>query len=199
MGRSRKLPKIFLASCSPRRRDILKRAGILFSVVQTSYIEKFHPKLSPAQNAIHAARGKVNHARIRSKIGYVLGADTFIYFRGHMIGKPRNLEDARRILRLLSGKTHYVYTGLALRNLATGETRTCYEKSKVVFKNFSDATIETYVRKWRPLDKAGAYAIQEDGRKLIRLVRGSRSNVIGLPMELVKSELRKCLKADALT
>ena len=197
MPEPRKKPHIFLASQSPRRRELLKRTGISFRVVRSTYVERMNPKLSPSRNAVQMACGKVEHARVRSREGFVLGADTFIFLRGRIIGKPRNVKDACRILRLLSGKTHYVYTGLAIRNLATGAVQSSYAKSKVVFKKLSDSAIEKYVYEWRPLDKAGAYAIQEDGRKLIRSIRGSRSNVMGLPMELVKSELKKCLKDDA--
>lgn len=143
------------------------------------------------------ARGKAERARVKVRSGYVVGADTFIYFRGKIIGKPRDLNDACQILKLLSGKAHYVYTGLAIRSLSSGRIRTSYAKSKVVFRKLSSSVIEDYVRRFRPLDKAGAYAIQQDGRKLIKALYGSRSNVVGLPVELLKSELRKCVKADA--
>lgn len=187
--------KLFLASRSPRRRELLKRTGYSFKIVPSSYVEKVDSRRTPSGNAMNMARGKAECARVRAGTGCVLGADTFIYFRGRIIGKPKNMREARRILRLLSGKAHYVYTGLALRNLATGKVRTSYAKSKVVFKKLSADVIEAYVRKNRPLDKAGAYAIQEDGPKLIRAIYGSRSNVIGLPMELLRSELRKSAKA----
>ncbi len=190
-------PKIFLASRSPRRRKLLKRAGYSFKIVPSSYVEKLDSQLTPSANAMNMARGKAECACASGKTGYVLGADTFIYFRGRIIGKPKNAKDACRILRLLSGKRHYVYTGLALRSLVMGEMRTSYAKSKVIFKKLSEKVIEDYVRKNRPLDKAGAYAIQEDGHKLIKAILGSRSNVIGLPMELLKSELKKFAKADA--
>ena len=189
--------KLFLASRSPRRRELLKRAGYSFKIVASSYVEKVDAWRTPSGNAMNMARGKTECARVRANAGCVLGADTFIYFHGRIMGKPKNMRDACRILRLLSGKAHYVYTGLALRSLATGKVRTSYAKSKVVFKKLSGDVIEEYIQKNRPLDKAGAYAIQEDGRKLIQAIYGSRSNVIGLPMELLKSELRKCAKADA--
>ncbi len=190
-------PKIFLASRSPRRRELLKRAGYSFKIVPSSYVEKVDSRLTPSGNAMNMACGKAECARVSGKTGYVLGADTFIYFRRRIIGKPKHTKDACRILRLLSGRPHYVYTGLALRSLATGEIRTSHAKSKVIFKKLSEKVIEDYVQKNRPLDKAGAYAIQEDGRKLIKAIWGSRSNVIGLPMELLKSELKKLAKADA--
>lgn len=189
-----KKPLIFLASKSPRRRLLLKRLGLSFRIVSSTARESILKKRSPSQNAIRNAVEKVRRARVKGKSGYVLGADTFIYLHGEIIGKPKNLKDAGRILKKLSGKAHYVYTGLAIRNLQSGKTRASFARSKVRFKRLTQKEILDYVQKWRPLDKAGAYAIQEDGRKLIRSVQGSRSNVVGLPVELLMKELRQCAK-----
>lgn len=181
--------KIYLASQSPRRKELLRKAGIPFRVVKSNYKEKIYPRLSPSRTAMLNARGKARAARVPEGKGIVIGADTFIYLRGEIIGKPRNPAHARKMLKKLSGKEHAVYTGLALRDLKSGKIKTSYGKSIVAFKNLSEADIRSYVRRRKPLDKAGAYAVQEDGHKLIRSIRGSVSNVIGLPMELLIREL----------
>lgn len=189
-----KKPFLFLASKSPRRSALLKRLGLSFRIVPSAAKERISKRKTPSQNALRNAVEKVRCASVRGKSGYVLGADTFIYFRREVIGKPKNLMDARRILTKLSGKTHYVYTGLAIRNLRTGKIHASFARSTVTFKRLTRIEISDYVQKWRPLDKAGAYAIQEDGSKIIRSVRGSKSNVVGLPVELLMKELKQCVK-----
>ena len=186
--------KIFLASRSPRRKELLKRLGLPFRVVKSSYREKIVSRNSPSQNAMRNAKGKALSAKVNKEYGFVVGADTFIYFRSQIIGKPKNFSDACRILEKLSGNVHYVYTGLAVYDLRTKRIRVSYAKSKVTFKKLSRSVIKNYVHKWRPLDKAGAYAVQEGGEKLIKKVEGSISNVIGLPIELFADELFRCAK-----
>lgn len=136
------------------------------------------------------AKGKAVKARLpHGAKGVVVGADTFLYFRGRIIGKPRTMRAARRLLTQLSGRSHWVYTGLCLRDVATGRCRTSVERTAVAFKHLAPATIRRRLRRVSPLDKAGGYAIQEDRGELIARIRGSRSNVIGLPLELLRREL----------
>jgi septum formation protein len=137
------------------------------------------------------AAGKARRARLpRGAAGIILGADTFLYFRGRIIGKPRTLADARRMLRALSGRNHWVYTGICLRDAAGGREWTGYAKTKVTFKPLTEGAITRLLRRISPLDKAGAYALQADRGELIASIQGSRTNVIGLPIELVRRELR---------
>lgn len=142
------------------------------------------------------AIGKATKAVLPSGAhGTVLGADTVLYFRGRVIGKPRTLREARRVLRELSGRSHWVYTGFCLRDAATGRWRAAYEKTKVTFKRLSDETIMQLFSRASPLDKAGGYALQADRGDLIARLDGSRTNVIGLPLERLRRELRSMERA----
>jgi septum formation protein len=137
------------------------------------------------------ALGKARRARLpRGSAGVVIGADTFLYFRGRVIGKPRTMGQARRLLRELSGKSHWVYTGVCVLESRTGRWRAGYEKTKVTFKPLTDETIARLLRRVPPLDKAGGYALQGDRGDLIARLQGSRTNVIGLPLELLRRQLR---------
>ena len=121
--------------------------------------------------------------------GIVIGADTFLYFHGRVIGKPKTFAHARRMLKELAGKSHWVYTGLCLRDIQSGHLCTGFAKSKVTFHRLSPEAIARYVVRVHALDKAGSYAVQEDHGELIAKIEGSRTNVIGLPLELLRREL----------
>lgn len=170
---------------------MLKRLGRPFQCVRSAHRETIRRLSAPSENAMRNAKGKAlqallpDHAR-----GIVIGADTFIWFRGRVIGKPKTLAQARRIIGELAGRSHRVYTGLCLREIRTGRMRMSFEKSAVVFRRMTPQAIASYVVRIAALDKAGGYAVQEDGGELIKKIRGSRTNVIGLPMELLVKELR---------
>ena len=182
---------IYLASQSPRRRMLLRRLGRPFRVVRSTHREVIRRGVRPSVNAIRNAVGKARKAQLPpGAAGVVIGADTFLYFQGRTIGKPRNLAQARRILRRLSGRSHWVYTGVCLRDLTSGRMRTAYAKTKVTFKRLDEAAIMRLFSRASPLDKAGGYALQADRGELIARLEGSRTNVIGLPMELLRRELR---------
>jgi len=183
---------LYLASRSPRRRALLRRLRRPFRVVRSAYRETIRSGEPPAANAKRNALGKARHAMVpRRGEGIVIGADTFLYFRGRIIGKPRTLAEARRILRALSGKRHWVYTGLCLLERRTGRTRVSAERTRVTFRPLSDRVITRLVGRGSPLDKAGGYALQADGGALIAAVEGSRSNVIGLPLARLRRELAR--------
>lgn len=136
------------------------------------------------------AIGKAARAVLpRGATGVVIGADTFLYFQGRVIGKPRTMGAAHRLLRQLSGRSHWVYTGVCLRNLQTNQCWIGYAKTKVTFKRLTPETIRRLFARTSPLDKAGGYAIQADRGDLIARIDGSRSNVIGLPLELLRRAL----------
>ena len=182
---------LYLASQSPRRRMLLRRLRIPFRVVRSTHREIIGRDVPPSVNAMRNALGKARKATLpRSAKGIVIGADTFLYFRGRVMGKPKTLRQARQWLRALSGRHHWVYTGLCVLEIGAGRCRTNYEKTKVTFKQMSPETIARYLARVSPLDKAGGYAVQEDGGVLIARIEGSRSNVIGLPLELLRRELR---------
>ena len=181
----------YLASQSPRRRMLLRRLRRSFRVVRADYRETFRRDAAPSANAMRNAAGKAARAKLpHGARGLVIGADTFLYFRGRMIGKPRSLREAYRLMRELSGRSHWVYTGLCVRNAKTGRCRRSFARSKVTFKRLSAETIRRLFARASPLDKAGGYALQADRGELIARIEGSRSNVIGLPLELLRRELR---------
>ena len=181
---------LYLASQSPRRRRLLRRLRRSFRVVRSTYRETIRLHEPPAANAMRNAAGKARRAQLPPRAGgIVIGADTFLYFRGRIIGKPRSLREARRLLGALSARSHWVYTGLCLYHPATGRMRTGYEKTKVIFKRLTPGTISRLFRRADPLDKAGGYALQADRGELIARIEGSRTNVVGLPMELLRREL----------
>lgn len=182
---------LYLASRSPRRRALLRRLGRRFRVVSSTHRERIRRGLSPAANAIWNATGKARKARMPPGArGVLIGADTFLYFRGRVIGKPRTLGEARRLLEALGGRSHWVYTGLCLRDPATGRERSSHDRARVTFKRLSPEGITALFARSSPLDKAGGYAIQEDRGTLIARVEGSRSTVIGLPLGRLRRELR---------
>ena len=183
---------LYLASRSPRRRRLLRQLGRPFRVVRSTHRESIRVHESPSANAMRNAAGKARRAVVPpDATGIVLGADTFLYFHGRILGKPRSLAHAYRMLAALSGKSHWVYTGLGLRDLATGRCRRSYAKTRVTFQPLPRATIRRLFARVSPLDKAGGYALQADRGELLARLEGSRTNVIGLPLELLCRELRQ--------
>lgn len=177
---------IYLASTSPRRKKLLREAGIRFRVLQPEYHEKNIPRLGPAALVKRHAWEKGRSAMPLVKNGILLSADTVVYFKGRMIGKPKNMSDAVSILWALQGRQHTVYTGVALFKLSAGKvtkSKAFAVKTGVFIKKMSRADIRSYFKKISPLDKAGAYAIQSDRSSIVLKIKGSFSNAVGLPME----------------
>ena len=182
---------LYLASQSPRRRALLRQLKRPFRVVRSTHRERIRRGTGPAANAIWNAAGKARKAVLPPGAnGLVVGADTFLYFRGRIIGKPATMAQAHRLLRQLSGTSHWVYTGLCVREPSTGRMRTGVARTRVTFKGLTDDGIARLFRRASPLDKAGGYALQADRGELIARIQGSRSNVIGLPLELLRRALR---------
>ncbi len=184
---------IYLASTSPRRKELLKKAGIRFRILQPAYEEDNGLKAPPSQIVKIHARKKAESCVRQIKDGIILGADTIVYLRGVIIGKPRNMKEACSILGRLQGRWHAVYTGVALLEIKAGriERKTLlFEKSRVKIKKLSALDIRNYFKKVNPLDKAGAYAVQSPHGGIIEAVQGSFSNVIGLPIEAVRIAAR---------
>ena len=184
---------IYLASTSPRRRAILKKAGINFRVLRPDYEEQKGLKLPPSKTVqIHAAK-KAESCAEKIKDGIILAADTLVYLEREIIGKPANRKEARRILKKLQGTRHSVYTGVALLKVASGRVvkrSLFFEKTIVRLKAFTDREIESYLKKVNPLDKAGAYAIQSPRGGIVQEIKGSFSNAVGLPIKSVLKSLR---------
>lgn len=142
--------------------------------------------------AVHNALGKACLVARHVGNGLVIGCDTVIVSGNTILGKPLSAENAKEILRSLSGKTHCVVSGLSLIDTGNNREWSGHAVTEVLFRKISDDEIDAYVATSEPLDKAGAYAIQEQGRKFVEAVKGSETNIIGLPVELLKEGLR-CL------
>lgn len=187
---------LYLASQSPRRAEILRRLKIPFRVIPSDY-EEIHPKNSkerPSALVLRHARGKALLAKVpylkNTRRTLVLGADTLVYFKGRTLGKPGSYAAAERLLMEMRGKTHAVYTGVALLDPGTGKVFSGYEKSQVRFHSWEREKIKRYVKDIHALDKAGAYAIQMKPF-IVRSFTGSRTNIVGLPQELLVKLLKK--------
>ena len=188
---------IVLASASPRRQELLRNAGIAFTVQPADINETPRAGESPRECAERLAREKALAVFKNNPQGWVLGADTIVVADDVILGKPRDVEDAARMLRLLSGRTHAVITGVCLVGPVAGgqwsvasHTKTCSETTLVTFCELSDDEIRFYVATGEPMDKAGAYAIQGLASRWIPRIEGDYSNVVGLPVALVYAMLR---------
>ena len=179
-----------LGSGSPRRRELLKEIMDDFKVVVSDAVEiKFHPD-GPRSLVQENARLKAEAVARLHPQNWVLGADTLVALGEKVFGKPKDLAEARLMLGLLSGQTHEVSTGLCLINLASSFNETRVETSRVTFKDIDDQVIEKYFDQVDPLDKAGGYAIQTRPDLIVENFEGSHSNVIGLPVEMLKEWMR---------
>jgi septum formation protein len=180
---------LILASASPRRRDLLSELGLSFRVVVADVTEHEEPDSDPRAMVTHNAALKADWVAVRHPEALVLGADTTVFIDRTVLNKPRDLDDARRMLKLLSGRAHTVFTGVALRHVASGLRLDDGATSEVTFRLLDDAVIDAYFQMANPLDKAGAYGIQDHGELLVAGWSGSFSNIMGLPMELTKQIL----------
>lgn len=178
--------KLVLASQSPRRREILERAGFEFTVRAAGIPEEPEPGETPVAYVKRLSRTKAS-AVARAEDEVILGADTVVVLDEHILEKPRDFADAARMLRMLSGRTHAVLTGICL--VANGSTVEDYAETRVHFLELSEAEIEGYVASGEPMDKAGGYAIQGLASKFIDRIEGCYFNVVGLPVALVYQRL----------
>lgn len=176
---------IILASSSPRRADLLKTIGVSFELVPSNINERPHQDEAPADYIIRLARAKVIDAARKRDSGLVIGADTIVVLDGRILGKPRDEDDASRMLKLLSGRWHAVMTGVALYDAATRREVADYDKTLVRFAQLSDKEIDWYIKTGEPMDKAGSYAIQERGAMFVEEIAGNYHNVVGLPLTLL--------------
>ncbi len=186
------LRPLILASASPRRRELLASLGVPFEVVVANVTEHEDAATDPRTMVAHNAALKADWVAARHPEVIVLGADTTVFIDGSALNKPADLDAARAMLRRLSGRTHTVFTGLAVRCLRTGLRLDEGVASDVIFKPFDEATIETYLQRVHVLDKAGSYAIQEHGDLIVAGYTGSWTNIVGLPLETTKQILTRC-------
>lgn len=181
---------LILASASPRRAQLLAELEIPFTVVPSEVEEDDGETLRPREMVLHNAKLKGWSVAKRFPQQVVLAADTTVFIDGKILNKPRDWDEAWAMLRRLSGKTHTVFTGLFVKAPGQEEPYQGGVESRVTFRKLDDAMIAAYFKQVNPLDKAGAYGIQEGSETIIDGYEGSLSNIIGLPMEETKRALR---------
>lgn len=180
---------LILASASPRRRELLRQIGIPFTVEVAAVQENEAPDHDPRELVLENAALKADAISQGHPHAWVLGADTTVCVDETVLNKPADLAEAKAMLRRLSGRTHTVFTGLALRHRSQGVRLDRGVESRVVFRTLTEEVIETYLSRVHPLDKAGGYAIQEHGDLIVERYEGSLSNIIGLPLDETKQIL----------
>jgi septum formation protein len=182
MKKSANGPRLILASKSPRRRYLLKQAGLKFSVIPSSFDESSVRLSSPDVYVRQLAENKAGDISEQYPDSWVIGADTIVFIDGTILGKPGSQAEARTMLKNLSGRTHQVLTGYCICCHRTGRRFSETLKTDVCFKKLTDREIDWYISSGEPFDKAGAYAIQGIGTFLVKRINGSYTNVVGLPV-----------------
>ena len=184
-----KLPSLILASNSPRRSELLRQSGIDFRVIPSNSPELHHDQLTAREISQINAYRKARTVAKKFPDALVLAADTVVNIENVLFGKPADLEQAYEMLEKLQGRTHMVVTGICLLHLRTHRQKIFAESTAVTFRPLDAVKIRRYLTQVNPLDKAGAYAIQEHGERIVAEISGSYSNVVGLPVEKVREEL----------
>ncbi len=186
------MKKIILASTSPRRQKLLRETGIDFEIIPPEYDEKITDKHFSDEIikniAINKAKSVLNKVKEPSLI---IGSDTVVIINGIITGKPKDENDAFNILKSLSGIKHYVVTSIAIIDSETGVINCENTKSEIKFNNLSDEDIINYINNFKPLDKAGAYGIQELPENFVKEIKGDFDNIVGFPMNTLKKMLSK--------
>lgn len=185
---------IVLASQSPRRIELLKKIISDFEIKASDIDEQSNGFISPAQLVEALSRRKAEKAAREIPNGIIIGADSVVVYRGHILGKPQHDEDSRRMLKLLSGKTHQVYSGFTVIQNPPGHIISDHEITRVKFRQLEDWEIDTYIASGQPRDKAGAYGIQDDAAVFVESLAGCYYNVMGLPVTKLFLVLKKLLK-----
>lgn len=183
---------IYLASKSPRRKILLKQLGIKFKSFTVDMEELFIHGESPINAVKRLASEKLFEAEKIKSDGILITADTIVVLNNEIIGKPKNKKDAKLILEKLSSNKHYVYTGFAIKNSVSKKKIIDYEKTEVTFRELTSNEIKDYIASGSPMDKAGAYGIQDDfGAVFISKINGCYYNVVGLPLSKVYTALNE--------
>ena len=182
--------EIILASKSPRRKELLKKLGIKFKIDPSEYKEDMNLKLKPQGLAKRLSCEKAKAVAKKYKNAIIIAADTFIVFKGKLLGKPHTETEAKKMLKKLSGKSHSVITGFTIIDTRKKKIISKSVETKVYFKKLTQSEIDNYVKSKEPLDKAGAYAIQGLGAFLVEKIEGDYFNVIGLPLKTLAESLR---------
>jgi septum formation protein len=186
--------KLILASSSPRRAEVLRDAGFVFQVRPADVNETRLPQEAAEDYVRRVAQAKAHavaeQARAVGERAIVIAADTIVLAEAQILGKPKDADDARRMLRLFSGRTHEVLTALCVINIATGKEALHVEKTRVEFLKMSEEEIESYIQSGEPFDKAGAYGIQGIAGRFATRIEGCYFNVLGLPLSRLWTTLQ---------
>lgn len=185
------MKKIVLASKSLRRKQILEQAGLKFSVDVSNFDEKTVSAKKPGELVKLLSLAKANAVADKYKDAIIIGSDTVVVLGKEILGKPETKRQAKEMLKKLSGKTHFVFSGYAIIDTKDNKTISGYVETKVKFKDLTDKEISTYVTKCEVLDKAGAYAIQDKAAVFIEYIQGDYLSVVGLPLAAVYKALSK--------
>jgi len=186
------MSKIILASGSPRRKELLGKLRIPFIVEVSNYGEDNNLNLEPLElaKALSAGKAETVAERHKGEDAIIIGADTFVVLDNKILGKPHTPERAKEMIKEMNGKAHSVITGFTIIDAKSGKKISKAVESKVYFRKLMDEEIDAYVKTGEPLDKAGAYAIQEAGSVLIEKTEGDYTNIVGLPLPALIEELK---------
>ena len=182
---------IILASASPRRKQLLKKLGLAFTVVPSDVDEKLNPRLNPRSQVETLALKKAEAVASKFPDAIIIGADTLVALGDDIIGKPHDEAEAKRMLKKLRGRMHTIVTGFVLLDTAAKRTLVKSIETKVWFRKIDPSEITTYLAKEKPYDKAGAYAIQDLGAIFIEKIEGDYFGAVGLPLFALAKELKK--------
>lgn len=181
------MPKIILASASPRRKDLMELAGYDFEVICADIVEVVPEEAMPQEVVMSLALQKAQAVAAEHKEAVVIGSDTVVALDGKILGKPHSEQEACEMLRSLSGRTHKVFTGVAI--VCGGKVKNFFDETDVEFYSLGDDEIKKYVATGEPTDKAGAYGIQGKGSVLVKRINGDFFSVMGLPIAKLYREM----------
>ncbi|WP_027409463.1 Maf family protein [Anoxybacteroides tepidamans] len=181
--------KLILASSSPRRKQLLEMANLHFDVLVSDIDEQIQQNETPEQIVQSLAYQKAKAVQAAHSDAYIIGADTVVVYNGSVLGKPKTKEEAADMLRMLSGKTHQVYTGVAI--VSPEKEAVFAERTEVTFWDLTETDIYEYIETGEPMDKAGAYGIQGKGALFVKRIEGDYFSVVGLPLSRTIRELKK--------
>jgi len=185
------MPKIILASTSPRRKELLKQIGLDFTAVTSDYEEDMTINKKPKELAKYLSNGKAMAVAKNFSDGIIIAADTFVVMQEKLLGKPHTASVARKMLRQISGKQLSIITGLTVYDIKNAKKISRAVEAKIFIKKLTDHEINNYVKTGEPLDKAGAFGVQGVGAVLIRKIEGDYSGIVGLPLYELATILQK--------
>lgn len=184
------MKQIILASGSPRRKELLKKIGLKFSVVKSEFKEEIDSNLSPHDLAKKLSLGKARKVAKKYKNAIIIAADTFVVLDDKIIGKPKDEKDVRKTLNILSNRSHLIITGFTIIDSEINKIVSKSQETRVFMRKITNREIDSYIKTKEPFGKAGSYAIQEKGSVFIEKIEGDYFNAVGLPIYALVKELK---------